>query len=244
VGTEIIADSSEIITIQVLLTLPELSVNTAVRRMFLIATAMHKDAMSSLAELNYELAQAVVKADDEVDRFSLYILRNLAMAAQNERVLQEIGLQRTADCLSYRVAVKSIERVADHAVGISNKCLKLNERIPKEAANRLEKMSQSSLGVLNDSVEAFLRRDYILADTVVDKAESIRTLEADFISYLDKGKVMENDSEKIIIKLILEDIRRTSEHASDIAEAAMNQTIGEVIQVRSVSQREKEKLQQ
>jgi hypothetical protein len=39
----------------------------------------------------------------------------------------------------------------------------------------------------------------------------------------------------------LEDIRRTAEHASDIAEAAMNQTIREVIQVRTVPQREKEK---
>ena len=39
VGTEIIADASEIITIQVLLSLPELSINTAVRRMFLIAAS-------------------------------------------------------------------------------------------------------------------------------------------------------------------------------------------------------------
>ena len=38
VGTEIITDSSDMITIQVLITLPELSVNTAVRRMFLIAS--------------------------------------------------------------------------------------------------------------------------------------------------------------------------------------------------------------
>ena len=48
VGTGIIADSSDAITIQVLLTLPELSVNTAVRRIFLIASSMHKDAMLSL----------------------------------------------------------------------------------------------------------------------------------------------------------------------------------------------------
>ena len=40
VGTEIIADASDLITIQVLLNLPELPVNTAVRRMFLISTAM------------------------------------------------------------------------------------------------------------------------------------------------------------------------------------------------------------
>lgn len=87
VGTEIIADASEIITIQVLLSLPELSINTAVRRMFLIAAAIHRDAMLSLAELNHELAEAVIKSDDEVDRFSLYILRNLVIATQNERIL-------------------------------------------------------------------------------------------------------------------------------------------------------------
>jgi phosphate uptake regulator len=232
VGTEIIADSSEIITVQVLLTLPELSVNTAVRRMFLIATAMHKDAMSALGELNHELAEAVIKSDDEVDRFSLYILRNLVMATQNERALQEMGLKGTADCLSYRVAVKSIERVADHAVGISSKHLRLNQKLPKEVFDKIQNMSQLSLSVLSDSVEAFLRRDYVLADSVVDKAEDMRKLEADVISFLDKQNGR-GESANVDIKIILEDIRRTAEHASDIAEAAMNQTIREVIQVRA-----------
>ena len=50
IGTEIIADSSDIITIQVLLTLPELSINTAVRRMFLIASSMHRDVITALKE--------------------------------------------------------------------------------------------------------------------------------------------------------------------------------------------------
>ena len=241
VGTEIIADSSEIITVQVLLTLPELSINTAVRRMFLIATAMHKDAMSALSELNHELAEAVIKSDDEVDRFSLYILRNLVMATQNERALQEMGLKGIADCLSYRVAVKSIERVADHAVGMSSKNLRLNQKITKEAFDKIQKMSQLSLSVLSDSVEAFLRRDYVLADSVVAKAEDMHNLEADVISFLDRENTAVGKSANVDIKIILEDIRRTAEHASDIAEAAMNQTIREVIQVRTVPQREKEK---
>src|SRR5215471_2611309 len=80
VGTEIIVDASDLITIQVLLNLPELPVYTAVRRMFLISIAMHKDAMAALAEQNHDLARRILKSDDEVDRFSLYILRNLVMA--------------------------------------------------------------------------------------------------------------------------------------------------------------------
>jgi phosphate uptake regulator len=232
VGTEIIADSSDAITIQVLLTLPELSVNTAVRRMFLIASSMHKDAMLSLSEMNHELANAVIKSDDEVDRFSLYILRNLVIATQNERVLREIGLKRPADCLSYRVAVKSIERIADHSFGIAENCLKIKrqQKISKEVFEKIEKMSQLSLVIFNDSVEAFLRRDYVMADSVVDKVENIRSLENDIISILNReDKMTPNEPVNSNIRLILEDIRRTAEHASDIAEAAMNQTIDEVV---------------
>jgi len=39
------------------------------------------------------------------------------------------------------------------------------------------------------------------------------------------------------IKLILEDIRRTAEHATDIAEAAMNETVGDVIEKPSTVER-------
>jgi len=229
VGTEIIADASEIITIQVLMSLPELSINTAVRRMFLIAAAMHREAMLSLAEVNHEMAGAVIKSDDEVDRFSLYILRNLAIATQNERILQEIGLRKPSDCLSYRVAVKSIERIADHASGIADKCIAIKEKIDKDILHQIDIMSKRSLALITNSVEAFLRRDYSLADSIVDKANDTRLVENEVLSLIDNSEFSSSGSKSLNIKLILEDIRRTAEHASDIAEAAMNQTIRSVI---------------
>ncbi len=231
VGTEMIADASDNITLQVLLSLPELSVNTAIRRMYLIASSMHKDAMSALSELNYELAKEVIKSDDEVDRFSLYVLRNLVMATQNGRVLREVGLKNPSDCLSYRVAVKSIERVADHACGIADKAARLKDRIPRDSLQKIERMSHLALMVLGDSVEALLRRDYHLADKTVDNAENIRKLEDDTIAAVEKDRVRDLAS----IKLALEDIRRTAEYASDIAEAAMNETIDEVIEKHNSS---------
>ncbi len=226
VGTEMIADASDNITLQVLLSLPELSVNTAIRRMYLIASSMHKEAMSALAELNYELAKEVIRSDDEVDRFSLYIIRSLVMATQNGRVLREMGLKNPSGCLSYRVAAKSIERVADHACSIADKAITLKETIPMDSLQKIEKMSHLALTVLGDSVEALLRRDYQLADKTVDNAKNIGTLEDDVLKDIEKDKVRDPAN----IKLALEDIRRTAEYASDIAEAAMNETIDEVIE--------------
>ena len=232
VGTEMIADASDNITLQVLLSLPELSVNTAIRRMYLIASSMHKDAMSALAELNYELAKEVIRSDDEVDRFSLYVFRNLVMAMQNGRVLREMDLKKPSDCLSYRVAVKSIERIADHACSIADKAITLKDEIPKDSLQKIDKMSHLALTVLNDSVEALLRRDYQLADKTVDNAKNIRTLEDEVLKAIEKDKVRDPAN----IKLALEDIRRTAEYASDIAEAAMNETIDEVIEKHSANQ--------
>jgi phosphate uptake regulator len=228
VGTEIIGESSDLMTIQVLSSLPELSVKTAVRRMFLIGTSMHNDAMTALQEINNDLAMAVIRSDDEVDRFSLYILRNLVIASQNERILKEIGLKSPADCISYHVAVKSIERIADHATGIAMKSAKIQEKLHDKVMDKVREMSQMSLTILNDSVEAFLRKDYYLADSIVDRSASVRSLEEEIISIIDSQKI--KDSDLVNLKLILEDIRRTAERSSDIAEAALNQTIGELIE--------------
>jgi phosphate uptake regulator len=194
--------------------------------MYLIATSMHKDAMSALAELNKELAKEVIKSDDEVDRFSLYILRNLVLATQSGRVLREMGMKHPSDILGHRVAVKSIERVADHASSIAEQTNSLEQKIPKDFLHKIQKMSEHALTVMGDSVESFLRRDYHLADKTIDNSEKIRSLEAEAITAIEKEKVP--DIAKL--RLVIENIRRTAEYASDIAEAALNETIDGLIE--------------
>jgi hypothetical protein len=94
-------------------------------------------------------------------------------------------------------------------------------------------MSHLALRVLGDSVEALLRRDYQLADKTVDTAENIRTFEHDVMADIEKDRVHDLGN----IKLALENIRRTAEYASDIAEVAMNETIDEVTEKHSAHSR-------
>ncbi|HZA06960.1 MAG TPA: hypothetical protein VE619_04575, partial [Nitrososphaeraceae archaeon] len=65
------------------------------------------------------------------------------------------------------------------------------QKISKGLFDKIEKMSHLSLAVFNDSVEAFLRRDYVMADSVADRVENIRSVEKRYNSFI-------NEKDKII----------------------------------------------
>jgi phosphate uptake regulator len=219
VGTEIVSDSPNEMILQILLSYPELSVESALRRMCFIASSMHEDVMQALGELNKELGRDVMALDDEVDRFGFYIIRQLKGAVQSERVLNEIGLSNPKDCLGYRVIVKSVERIADHAVKIAENALLLDSRIDDSVYRKISEMSSLARSVFDDSIKSLFKGDYQLADRVVAKAETIAPMEDEAIKLVAKkmGAI-----EMSSVRMIMESIRRTAEYSSDIAEIVLN----------------------
>jgi phosphate uptake regulator len=226
VGAEVIADSAQEIIIQVLISFSELSVESALRRMFLIAASMHRDSMDAFGHLDFDLAKSVTNTDDEVDRFNLYIVRQLKMAVQNDRILKEIGLTSPRDCLGYRLIVKSVERVADHASKIAQETQLIKKPLNEETFTKIKELSEFALKVFEDSGLALFKRDYNAADQIIEKSRSITDLERKLIEWLEKNETIESLHS---IRLIIEDIRRTAELASDVAEVVLNMTAQKVM---------------
>ena len=137
VGTEIVIDTPTELTLQVLLNYPELTVQNALSRMSIIASSMHKEALSALKKLDYSAAKSVIETDREVNRFGLYIVRLLKLAVSNPRVVKEIGLNSQRDCLGYRLIAKAVERTADHATKIAENTLSLKEQVNGEFSDKL-----------------------------------------------------------------------------------------------------------
>ena len=226
IGTEVVADSTEGTTIQVLLSFPQLSVENALRRMFIITASMHKDAMLALRKLDSDSAQGVIRTDDEVDRFSLYVIRQLKMAVQNNRALKEIGLDTPRGCLGYRLIVKSVERVADHASKIAEGVLNIKQPLDELVLSKLTQLSDYALKVFEESGLALFKGDYDAADRIVEKAKAITDMERNLLTTMEKGRSIKSLQ---TIRLIVEDIKRTAEYASDIAEIVLNMTAERVI---------------
>ncbi|MCI0564682.1 MAG: phosphate uptake regulator PhoU [Nitrososphaera sp.] len=221
-GTEIIADSATGITLQVLINLLDLSVDAAFKRMLLISKSMYRDTLLALRENNMELAEEVVRSDDEVDRFSFYIVRQLKIAIKNEHLLKEIGLEEPRNCLGYRLIAKSVERVADHAATIAKDVIEIHRPLNKDVMDKIEHMCLFGLEVLDDACLSMFKRDYEAADRAIEKARKIEEMEKAILRSVSKPRDV---NELYRIKLITENIRRVAEYASDIAEIVLNMTV-------------------
>jgi phosphate uptake regulator len=223
IGTEIMVDSMSEMTLQVLLKYPELSVRGALRRMATVASSMHKDAMVALERLDKELAESVIKTDDEVDRFNIYIIRQLGAAVKDPGSLKEVGLSSPSGCLGYRLVTKSAERVGDHAVRMAEKVKKLKEPPSTELVKKICDMSTFSNSLFEESISALFNEDYELAEKVIREKESkIELLEDDVSRRALREKF---SADAVNLRLIAGSLRRIAGYSADIAEVVLNLSV-------------------
>ena len=224
VGTEIIKDSSSEISLQVLLSYPELTVQSALRRMAIIATSMHKDSISGLIKNDKLLAKEVMSTDNEVDRFNLYVIRLLRAAIQYPWKTKDIGLASANDCSGYRLVAISVEGVAEHAISIAGNVLSLKRELSAETAEKIENASNLAIKMFDNAMEALFRQDYHGAETIIESLKEANNLEDEAVTF---SKV--NVEDEATLRLIIESIRRTAGLACEIAEIVLNLTLDSIL---------------
>src|SRR3972149_2831937 len=172
-GTEIISDSTEGITIQVLVNLLELSVNGAFKRMIHLAKSMLSDALLAVKESNFERAgdHAVIIAQDllefkkpikkeilskiqEMNGFALSFLDDACLALFKEDFVQaEKIIQKSTEITKYEKkvldATKSLKD--DEEIFIVRRMIENIRRIAEYASDITEI-------VLNMNVEKILQK--------------------------------------------------------------------------------------
>lgn len=224
VGVEIIEESTTGMLTQCLSGYVDLPLKKATERMTIISAGMVSDAVNVLRSDDRALGDEVIQRDDEVDRFYHFILRQLNIAVTNRSVIQEIGLNSARDCLGYRLAVKSIERVADHAAAIAAQAAVVRS-IQEASFRKVEDMANLSRKVFQDAVTALLRLDTKLAEEAISKTLAVVRMEEKL-----SGEVLAprmGGEQVASLKLILESVRRVAEYGADISEIAIDLTVKE-----------------
>ena len=76
-GSEIIEETPDEITFQILIRHSEFPIEKAVRRMAIVALSANKDAIAALKNRSPAILQSVINAHNDVDRLALYVIRQL-----------------------------------------------------------------------------------------------------------------------------------------------------------------------
>ena len=185
-GAEIIDETPEEITLQILIKHSEFSIEKAVRRMAIVALAANRDAVAALQDRNSVLFESVINAHNDVNRFGLYIVRQLKYGIERN-LYRELGFRTPKEFLLYRIAVNDIENIGENAVNIINhlesfqkllddETLFVKDPLDEEIYSQLVSFASQAQQLYEDSIKAVFKRDYKDAEKLISKRESLLPL--------------------------------------------------------------------
>ena len=222
VGAEIIEESKDELIVQCLSSYGDLPAPKVISRMSLIAKLMLRDAVEALRSRDRALAEEVIKRDEEVDRFYLFLIRQLTLAVLSRNVIQQIGLSDPRDCLVYRVVSKSLERIADHAATMAKLSYAIEDPLPARLVEELTKVSTLATTILEDALKALAKVDGVAAHSSITSAKRI---EKETENAMEKLYGFQLSQKTVVaVRLALESGKRIAEYSEDISEMAINLT--------------------
>lgn len=179
IGVEVIEEKANEVILQCLLSPLAVPLRTLFKRANVIAQQMHGDSIKALVERDVELAQSVIKRDEDLNRIYFLIVRQLRTIIRNPRLAEKAGI-KLYECLDYRLAAKYIESVGDEAVSIAKSTIRLLPCNTKlgieqeiiELSNLVDKMH-------NDAFNALMKSDYDLSVQVIELSSKMRSMADD-----------------------------------------------------------------
>ena len=235
-GSEIIDESNDEITLQILVKHSEFPIEKAVRRMVIVALAAHRDVILALKGGRNELFQDIINAQHDANRLGLYIVRQLKFGIEHN-MYRELGFKTPKEFLLYRIIVNDIKDIGENAINIMHNLqtvqklvddqhLFIKEGMDEEIYAQLLNLNNLAYQLFEDATKAMFKRDYNDAETLIPKRQSYMKLENEIIRLMCSKKMDPNIS--AILRLGLDASRRILDYGQDVAELTLNRTVEEL----------------
>src|SRR4030042_7021936 len=211
------------IYIQALIDESKASLEQAIQRMHLISQSMCEDAFTALKTNNLELAKAVFSMDDDVDHFTLFILRLLRNAAQNPVLANELRVD-PLDCMEYETLVYLMEHAADYAADVARHMIMLEgteEEMPNDICELIHMAGTLAVGIYLKAVNTFFSKDVPVAVEILKNQQRIDVLDQEIASKAFTGK-QKNAQLVCAICSMRDNLKRIADCAAEMPEIAIN----------------------
>ncbi|MFM7321810.1 MAG: phosphate signaling complex protein PhoU [Armatimonadota bacterium] len=184
--------------------------------MGIAAEEMLADAVDALRRQDRELAEAVVRRDDDVDRLEDRIeevcLKSMARRIEDASQLRLVGA-------AMKIAT-DIERIADHAVDIARIATRLADEAIYKPLVDIPKLAGVARSMVRESLDAFVGRDMERVRAVVAADDEADRLYGRM--RIDLGEILQTDPASTVVAsyllFVAHYLERVCDHCTNIAE--------------------------
>jgi phosphate uptake regulator len=223
IGQEVIEETDTAIIIKDLLNPTEMPFANTIKRMFVIAKAMHEDAITAIKTRNIALAADVTARDNDVDRLHWLIARQTHMILSNVALSKKMGVSPNMAVHYYNIS-RIIERIGDHAERmVDNANVVLTKEIDPVIISKISRASELSVSLFDRSIVSFFANDMKKSHKNI---ESVQVLES-LCGEINNLVLQQETSDAIALGYITERVRRVGEYAADISENVINYLVEE-----------------
>jgi phosphate uptake regulator len=218
IGPEVMEETSNTVVLHDLSDPVELPQEKCVRRMHLIVSSMHRDAVLALTSLDEELADDVMDRDPDVDRLFWMASKQYNLILKDRRLAEKLGVDIFYG-MSLMLVARGVERIGDHAEKIAkNAVIAIRAGKPFGDIEEIVRHSESSLSILDSAMQALFKHDIEGANLAIDAGEKlVEEVERLYSTMQSPSKAL-----TVAKTSILDSITRTTMYAADIAEIAIN----------------------
>lgn len=218
VGFEVTDEGSNYMEIRSLLRHGEISISFAINRLLKLTEIILRDTLNALYKFDKTSAENIIAQDDDIDRLYLFITRNLRYKVSH--AIEEEEPIEPYEYIIYSMLIKAVERICDHAVRISHIIKEMKTMPPQDIYNAIIIFMEHVVFLYTKSYKAFVKRDVREAQNVINTVKNLATVESDLVKKIERSKLSLHQA--ILMRIVLESIRRIGEYTSDIGEMTID----------------------
>jgi len=219
-GGEIVEESVNQITIQILLRPAEFPLDKLLLRMATMAFDMAMDVSGAMRSGNKNIFLDVISRDEDVDKLYFMASRWLTNMLDDQSALKGYGMKDANDCLEWRMACRNIERVADHVCRMAEKYLPIVDEVPKDLAKKYAETLESSGSVFIRSVNCLQSGSLQEANKSIHDSRRVLTHVEELMEALVNSDLSITAISNLVV--VVGSMRRIAEYGIGISELVFN----------------------
>jgi len=225
-GLDIVEETSNKIVLQCFIDPTKFPLPTLLKRLFVIVSTMQTEAMEAFVKFDIEIAEEVIKREDEADRMYWLIVRLLHLVQEDASILDELGLDEPTLVLGYRIIAKYFETIADCSRNMARNVIEIDkckDKIKKPVIKIISEMGDLSLNMCQKSMECFFSGDIRCVNRVIQARADVDVKESKLMEIIELGNF--DVFLATHLRCFSWNLRRIAEHGASIAHIVINRSL-------------------